>query len=61
MQSTMRRYVGYDGICFACPDCRVEQLFKKLMVALGYTEFVTQGGDWGYIVRCQYGQFETWH
>ena len=41
MQSTMRRYVGYDEICFACPDCRIEQLFKNLMIALGYTGFVT--------------------
>ncbi|KAH9017883.1 Alpha/Beta hydrolase protein [Lactarius hengduanensis] len=25
------------------------QLFNKLMISLGYTEYVTQGGDWGHI------------
>jgi Epoxide hydrolase N terminus len=27
------------------------QLFNKLMISLGYTEYVTQGGDWGHMVR----------
>lgn len=27
------------------------QVGNKLMIALGYNEYVTQGGDWGYIVR----------
>jgi len=22
------------------------------MLSLGYSEYVTQGGDWGYFVRC---------
>ncbi|KAH9024532.1 Alpha/Beta hydrolase protein [Lactarius hengduanensis] len=26
------------------------ELFNKLLISLGYTEYVTQGGDWGYIV-----------
>jgi len=37
------RKKGFHGVHYA-------ELFKKLMVALGYTEFVTQGGDWGYIL-----------
>ena len=28
-----------------------DQLFNKLMVSLGYTEYVTQGGDLGHRVR----------
>ncbi|KAI9450496.1 alpha/beta-hydrolase [Russula earlei] len=35
------------------------ELFTKLMISLGYTEFVTQGGDWGHMVTLtaasQYG------
>ena len=27
------------------------QLFNKLMISLGYSEYVTQGGDWGHVVR----------
>ncbi|KAI0259497.1 alpha/beta-hydrolase [Gloeopeniophorella convolvens] len=27
------------------------ELFNKLMISLGYKEYVTQGGDWGYYVR----------
>jgi len=26
------------------------ELFNKLMVSLGYTEYVTQGGDWGHVL-----------
>ena len=26
------------------------KLFNKLMLSLGYSEYVTQGGDWGHIV-----------
>ncbi|KAH8982021.1 Alpha/Beta hydrolase protein [Lactarius akahatsu] len=26
------------------------QLFNKLMISLGYTEYVTQGGDWGHFL-----------
>ncbi|KAH9024534.1 Alpha/Beta hydrolase protein [Lactarius hengduanensis] len=26
------------------------QLFNKLMISLGYTEYVTQGGDWGHVL-----------
>ncbi|KAH8982019.1 Alpha/Beta hydrolase protein [Lactarius akahatsu] len=26
------------------------ELFNKLMISLGYTEYVTQGGDWGHIL-----------
>ncbi|KAH9037768.1 Alpha/Beta hydrolase protein [Lactarius hengduanensis] len=26
------------------------QLFNKLMISLGYAEYVTQGGDWGHIL-----------
>jgi len=25
------------------------------MISLGYTEYVTQGGDWGHVVRCPHG------
>jgi hypothetical protein len=32
------------------------QLFNKLMIALGYTEYVTQGGDWGHVVRNSHEQ-----
>ena len=28
-----------------------KKLFNKLMVSLGYAEYVTQGGDWGHVVR----------
>jgi pimeloyl-ACP methyl ester carboxylesterase len=35
------------------------ELFNKLMLSLGYSEYVTQGGDWGHIVTrvlaSQYG------
>jgi Epoxide hydrolase N terminus len=31
------------------------ELFNKLMISLGYSEYVTQGGDWGHIVRKRYG------
>ncbi|KAI9449658.1 alpha/beta-hydrolase [Russula earlei] len=35
------------------------ELFTKLMISLGYTEFVTQGGDWGHLLTLsaasQYG------
>jgi hypothetical protein len=34
----------------------VAQLFNKLMISLGYTEYVTQGGDWGHVVRNSQGQ-----
>jgi hypothetical protein len=34
----------------------VAQLFNKLMISLGYTEYVTQGGDWGHVVRNPQGQ-----
>jgi hypothetical protein len=30
---------------------RYAELFNKLMLSLGYTEYVTQGGDWGHAVR----------
>ncbi|KAF8265862.1 alpha/beta-hydrolase [Lactarius quietus] len=26
------------------------ELFNKLMISLGYSEYVTQGGDWGHVV-----------
>ena len=26
------------------------------MISLGYTEYVTQGGDWGHVVRTPHGQ-----
>ncbi|KAI9436109.1 alpha/beta-hydrolase [Lactarius psammicola] len=26
------------------------ELFNKLMISLGYTEYVTQGGDWGHLL-----------
>jgi hypothetical protein len=29
----------------------IVQLFNKLMISLGYTEYVTQGGDLGHGVR----------
>jgi len=30
---------------------KVSKLLNKLMLSLGYSEYVTQGGDWGYFVR----------
>ena len=27
------------------------KLLNKLMLSLGYSEYVTQGGDWGRLVR----------
>ena len=30
---------------------QIWKLLNKLMISLGYTEYVTQGGDWGYFVR----------
>jgi hypothetical protein len=30
---------------------RIPKLLNKLMVSLGYSEYVTQGGDWGHYVR----------
>ncbi|KAI9435116.1 alpha/beta-hydrolase [Lactarius indigo] len=32
---------GFNAKCYA-------ELFNKLMISLGYTEYVTQGGDWGH-------------
>jgi hypothetical protein len=32
----------------------IVQLFNKLMISLGYTEYVTQGGDLGHGVRNLY-------
>ncbi|KAH8981170.1 Alpha/Beta hydrolase protein [Lactarius akahatsu] len=34
---------GFDAKHYA-------ELFNKLMISLGYTEYVTQGGDWGHIL-----------
>ncbi|KAI0259493.1 Alpha/Beta hydrolase protein [Gloeopeniophorella convolvens] len=34
---------GFSGKQYA-------ELFNKLMISLGYDEYVTQGGDWGYYV-----------
>jgi hypothetical protein len=34
---------------------RNTQIFNKLMISLGYSEYVTQGGDWGHVVRKPYG------
>ena len=31
------------------------------MISLGYTEYVTQGGDWGHVVRDPYGRRISWH
>ena len=31
---------------------KISKLLNKLMLSLGYSEYVTQGGDWGYFVRC---------
>ncbi|KAH9037761.1 alpha/beta-hydrolase [Lactarius hengduanensis] len=34
------------------PRCGTESswLFNKLMISLGYSEYVTQGGDWGHVL-----------
>jgi len=51
---------GFGGAKFA-------ETAHKLMLALGYNEYVTQGGDWGYLVTfrmsCLYGKthIKAWH
>ena len=41
----LRYYINYF------PVLTDIKLFNKLMLSLGYSEYVTQGGDWGHIVR----------
>ncbi|KAF6755756.1 Alpha/Beta hydrolase protein [Ephemerocybe angulata] len=33
----------------------------KLMLALGYNEYVTQGGDWGYHILRRHAHNKAWH
>ncbi|KAF9242603.1 Alpha/Beta hydrolase protein [Melanogaster broomeanus] len=33
----------------------------KLMLALGYDEYVTQGGDWGFVVTREIATLYAWH
>ena len=33
------------------PYLQTQKLLNKLMLSLGYSEYVTQGGDWGHTVR----------
>jgi len=40
------RKKGFHGKHYA-------ELLKNLMIALGYTEFVTQGGDWGHFLTLE--------
>ncbi|KAI0048903.1 alpha/beta-hydrolase [Auriscalpium vulgare] len=37
------RKPGFRGVQYA-------ELFNKLMLSLGYNEYVTQGGDWGHVL-----------
>ncbi|KAJ7039866.1 Alpha/Beta hydrolase protein [Mycena alexandri] len=43
------------------------EVANKLMLALGYTEYVTQGGDWGFPITCRIAQIyggkhsKAWH
>ncbi|KAF8189935.1 Alpha/Beta hydrolase protein [Mycena galopus ATCC 62051] len=43
------------------------EVATKLMLSLGYNEFVTQGGDWGYPITCTIAQMyggkhsKAWH
>ncbi|OAX44298.1 alpha/beta-hydrolase [Rhizopogon vinicolor AM-OR11-026] len=43
------------------------EVAHKLMLALGYSEYVTQGGDWGFMITrkmaCEYGgkHHKAWH
>ena len=32
------------------------ETFNKLMIALGYTKYVAQGGDWGFVITRRLGQ-----
>ena len=48
-RGTVRYLLAWSHSC-------TTQLFNKLMISLGYTEYVTQGGDWGHVVRNPYGQ-----
>lgn len=45
----MRRCVHRS--CIMDLQANAAQVGNKLMLALGYNEYVTQGGDWGHIVR----------
>ncbi|KZT67078.1 alpha/beta-hydrolase [Daedalea quercina L-15889] len=51
---------GFDGHQYA-------EVLDKLMLALGYKEYVVQGGDWGYylgkLLAAQYGHksVKAWH
>ncbi|KAF4617644.1 hypothetical protein D9613_005859 [Agrocybe pediades] len=46
---------------------QMAEVGNKLMLALGYNEYVTQGGDWGHLVTCKiahdYGKkhSKAWH
>ncbi|RPD73931.1 alpha/beta-hydrolase [Lentinus tigrinus ALCF2SS1-7] len=39
------------------------EVFNKLMISLGYEEYVYQGGDWGHVVLNLYGgrHVKAWH
>ncbi|KAH9037763.1 hypothetical protein EDB84DRAFT_1124766 [Lactarius hengduanensis] len=41
--SGAREGLQYEALCYA-------ELFNKLMISLGYTEYVTKGRDWGHIL-----------
>ncbi len=32
------------------------EIFNKLMLALGYTKYVAQGGDWGFVITRRLAQ-----
>ncbi|KAI9435117.1 Alpha/Beta hydrolase protein [Lactarius indigo] len=42
--------VSADHPSFHVVRTKPSWLFNKLMISLGYTEYVTQGGDWGHIL-----------
>jgi hypothetical protein len=50
VQGTTQRWAYYLN-SLANLHLQIWKLLNKLMISLGYTEYVTQGGDWGYFVR----------
>jgi hypothetical protein len=48
--NSMRRFV-YLSVMYFLYIYTVHQVGHKLMLELGYNEYVVQGGDWGYAVH----------
>jgi hypothetical protein len=51
VQGTTQRWAHYLNSLTDSRTYIIWKLLNKLMVSLGYTEYVTQGGDWGHFVR----------